>query len=78
MRNILQFILIGLIKLYRLSFSKILPTACRHYPSCSQYSLDAINFYGPYKGFAMSIIRILKCNPFFSGGIDEVIVEKKK
>ena len=78
MRKLLQFILTTGIKLYKSSLSRLLPNSCRYYPSCSEYSLEAINIHGPYKGFIMSLIRILKCNPFFRGGIDEVCKEEKK
>ncbi len=43
---------------------------CRFYPSCSQYSYEAVEKYGLKKGFWKGFFRILKCNPFSSGGID--------
>ena len=45
---------------------------CRFYPSCAEYSIQAIEKYGPIKGIAQSIIRILKCNQLFKGGYDPV------
>lgn len=45
---------------------------CRFYPSCSQYSLEAIEKYGAIRGGAMSIWRILRCNPWSQGGNDPV------
>ena len=48
---------------------------CRFYPTCSNYAKEAIEEYGAFKGTFMSIKRILKCNPFFKGGID--LVSKK-
>lgn len=43
---------------------------CRFYPSCSEYSITAITKHGPLRGGLKSFIRILKCNPWSRGGID--------
>ena len=43
---------------------------CRFYPSCSQYSIEAIEKYGLTKGLFKGLYRILRCNPFTKGGID--------
>ncbi|KKC28448.1 hypothetical protein CDSM653_02505 [Caldanaerobacter subterraneus subsp. pacificus DSM 12653] len=48
------------------------PRTCRFYPTCSQYSIEAISKYGLLKGGLMSIWRILRCNPFNPGGYDPV------
>ena len=45
---------------------------CRHYPTCSNYAIDAINEYGSIKGSFMAIKRILRCNPFGTKGYDPV------
>lgn len=45
---------------------------CRFYPSCSQYSYDAIDRYGIFKGMYLGAKRILKCNPWTKGGFDPV------
>lgn len=45
---------------------------CRFYPSCSEYSILAINKYGPLKGLEKTLIRILKCGPWSKGGVDEI------
>lgn len=45
---------------------------CRFYPSCSEYSKQAIEKYGAIKGFFLSIKRILRCNPWGKGGVDEL------
>ncbi|MBT89213.1 MAG: membrane protein insertion efficiency factor YidD [Spirochaetales bacterium] len=72
MKKLTQLILIVLIKIYRISLSRILPQSCRYHPSCSQYALEAITLHGPLKGLKFALIRLLKCNPFFEGGKDEV------
>jgi uncharacterized protein len=47
-------------------------TGCRFYPSCSEYSILAVNKYGFLKGLGKSLIRILKCGPWSKGGVNEV------
>jgi putative membrane protein insertion efficiency factor len=65
--------LLGLIRLYQGSFAKALPAnTCRFYPSCSHFGYQAIYKYGVMKGGAMAIWRVLRCNPFNSGGFDPV------
>ncbi|WP_432406068.1 membrane protein insertion efficiency factor YidD [Wukongibacter sp. M2B1] len=63
-------VLVGLIIGYRKYISPLKKPSCRFYPTCSQYALDAINKYGAFKGLKLSLIRILKCHPFHSGGYD--------
>lgn len=46
--------------------------SCRHYPTCSQYGLDAVHKYGAAKGGWMTVKRVLRCNPLFPGGHDPV------
>ena len=66
-------IFIGLIKFYRkyISGMKSAPT-CKFIPTCSEYSIEAIEKYGALKGGLLSICRILRCNPFSKGGYDPV------
>lgn len=45
---------------------------CIHYPSCSQYTYEAVERFGIVKGLRLGIVRLLKCNMFFPGGIDPV------
>ena len=63
---------IGAIKVYKRTVSPLLPPSCRFTPSCSQYTLTAIERYGLIKGGTMGAIRILRCNPFSKGGFDPV------
>jgi len=55
---------------YQLVLSPVLGPACRFYPSCSEYTIQAIQQYGLLKGFHLGARRILRCHPFHSGGFD--------
>ncbi|MCL4557589.1 MAG: membrane protein insertion efficiency factor YidD [Deltaproteobacteria bacterium] len=63
---------ICLIKLYRLVVSPLLGPTCRFNPTCSEYSIAAIERYGVLKGGWLSMKRILRCHPFHPGGDDPV------
>lgn len=66
-------ILIYLIEFYQKNISKILENRnirCKFYPTCSEYTKQAIEKYGSIKGSIYGIKRILKCNPFSKGGYD--------
>lgn len=64
--------LIWLIKFYRKNISPKIPPSCKFTPTCSQYGLEAIERFGAIKGGFMTLWRILRCNPFSSGGYDPV------
>ena len=64
---------IYLIELYQKYISKFLESKnirCKFYPTCSEYTKQAIEKYGVIKGCMLGIVRILKCNPFSKGGYD--------
>ena len=63
---------IALIKVYRRFISPMLPSSCRFTPSCSLYTLQAIERYGLLKGGFMGARRLLRCHPFSEGGYDPV------
>ena len=70
--NILTYTLIKLIKGYKFLISPLLGNSCRYYPTCSEYSIEALKTFGFFKGFFLSLKRILSCNPWSNGGIDPV------
>lgn len=61
---------IFLINIYRIMISPLNPSACRFYPTCSQYALQAVEKYGAAKGAFLTLKRLSKCHPFHPGGYD--------
>ncbi len=68
----MQKFLVLLIRLYQKFLSPLKGQTCRFYPSCSEYSVQAIQKFGLSKGSWKAIKRILKCHPFHPGGHDPV------
>ena len=69
----LTYCFIRLIKFYQQFVSLRLTPSCRYHPSCSSYFIQAIRHFGLLKGVRKGFLRILRCNPFFSGGYDPII-----
>lgn len=63
---------LGAIRLYQKTLSRVLPPACRFYPSCSQYAYEAIARYGVIRGGWLAVRRLSRCHPFNPGGYDPV------
>ncbi len=68
----LKFLLLLLIRIYRLVLSPFLGPCCRFHPSCSAYALDAIERHGVWRGAGLATRRMLKCHPYHPGGFDPV------
>ncbi|HZP53992.1 membrane protein insertion efficiency factor YidD [Actinocrinis sp.] len=68
----MKYLLMGLIRLYQLTISRMLGPVCRYYPSCSHYGYEAIAVHGSVKGSILTAWRILRCNPWSAGGVDPV------
>jgi putative membrane protein insertion efficiency factor len=68
----MKTIALGMIRLYQLTLSRVLPPACRFYPSCSQYAYEAITRYGLIRGGWLAVGRLIRCHPFNPGGYDPV------
>jgi len=60
------------IRLYQLVLSPFLGGQCRFYPSCSEYTREAIDKYGLLKGIFLGLRRLLRCHPFHPGGVDHI------
>ena len=66
-----------LIRFYQRKISPLFPARCRYYPTCSQYTYEAMERYGFFLGAALGAMRLLRCNPLFKGGVDPVPDFKK-
>ena len=72
MTSPIGFILIGLIKAYRLLISPLLGCNCRYLPSCSEYAMEAIGRHGVARGGMLSAWRLARCHPWGGSGLDPV------
>jgi putative membrane protein insertion efficiency factor len=72
LKKIIQFPFIFLIRFYQTVISPLTPATCRFEPTCSHYSVEAIQKYGVLKGIWLSLKRIAKCHPWGKSGYDPV------
>lgn len=68
--NPLQWLGYALLRFYQVAISPLLPRSCKYYPSCSAYAVEAIKVQGFFKGVALAVWRVLRCNPWSRGGVD--------
>jgi putative membrane protein insertion efficiency factor len=68
----MQTVLIVLLRGYKLFVSPFLPSACRYYPTCSEYMSEAVAKHGVVRGVWMGLKRLGRCHPFHQGGYDPV------
>ena len=68
----MKSIFLALIRFYRKRISSVLPPTCRFYPSCSEYTYQAIEKYGAARGGWLGLRRISRCHPWNPGGFDPV------
>ena len=74
----MQSLLIGLVKGYRLLLSPWLGSACRFEPTCSRYALGALESHGAAAGTYLTIARLARCHPWCDGGLDPVPEDKPR
>ena len=72
LKKIVFYIAVFPIKLYKYGISPFTPASCRHIPTCSEYAIDAIRIHG-LKGFWMAGVRLSKCHPWGTSGLDPVL-----
>lgn len=72
----MKTVFIFLIDVYKLLLSPLLGRQCRFYPTCSSYTKEAIEIHGAWCGGWLGVKRILRCNPWCAGGVDEVPMKK--
>jgi putative membrane protein insertion efficiency factor len=68
----MKFLILDLIRLYKMFLSPFLPPSCRFDPTCSEYTIQAVEKYGAFRGIWMGVKRICRCQPFSKGGSDPV------
>ncbi|MDR2526590.1 MAG: membrane protein insertion efficiency factor YidD [Rickettsiales bacterium] len=73
----MKYIFIFFIRIYQVCISPFFPKRCNFEPSCSQYAIDAIKYYGIFKGGYLSFKRIIKCSPNREWTFDPLIKIKK-
>jgi len=61
-----------LIKVYQLTISQVRPSSCRYFPTCSQYTYEAVERFGFFKGVWLGIKRLARCQPRHPGGYDPI------
>jgi uncharacterized protein len=75
-KRALTAILMAVIGAYQRWISPGLPRRCKYHPTCSAYAVEAIRELGPIRGSIVAGWRLLRCNPFSAGGIDDVCDRK--
>lgn len=68
----MKTVLLLLVKFYRRVISPLKRPCCKYYPTCSAYALKAIEMHGAVKGTILAVWRVLRCNPWSLGGVDDV------
>ena len=72
----MRFLVLRIIRVYQKYLSPLLGPNCRFHPTCSEYTFQAIEAYGVFRGGILAIKRILKCNPWGGSGADPLPKEK--
>ncbi len=65
--------MVSVIRLYQRAISPFLPPSCRFYPTCSDYSAQAVARYGPLRGGWLAAARLCRCHPWHAGGYDPLV-----
>ncbi|MCL4148976.1 UNVERIFIED_CONTAM: hypothetical protein GTU68_043175 [Idotea baltica] len=71
-KQLVSGLLIGIVRIYQTIVSPFFPSTCRYVPTCSHYTVEAIQKHGPIKGGWMGIKRISSCHPWGGSGYDPV------
>ncbi|MDR1718895.1 MAG: membrane protein insertion efficiency factor YidD [Dysgonamonadaceae bacterium] len=72
MKKALGLVVLLPVYFYRACISPLKPPTCRFTPTCSEYAIQAVKKYGPFKGFFLAVKRILRCHPYGGYGYDPV------
>jgi len=77
-KRVMEYVILGLIRFYQVGISPYYQASCRHQPTCSQYTIEAIHSWGLMKGLIMGLRRILRCHPWGAHGYDPVPIKEKE
>jgi putative membrane protein insertion efficiency factor len=72
LRSALVWVFLLPLRIYSRVISPALPARCRYYPTCSAYAEEAVRTHGIIRGTGLAAWRLVRCNPFSRGGVDEV------
>ena len=72
MSFVFSFLFMAIITIYQKVISPLLPPRCRYSPTCSEYGLQAIKKYGPWRGGKLTIKRVFSCHPWGGEGHDPI------
>ena len=81
MKSPAKYVMLGMIRLYQILLSPLVNfrgQVCKYYPTCSHYGYDAVETHGACKGGALTVWRVLRCNPWSGGGYDPVPPKKSR
>lgn len=70
--KLLSLAAIGLVRFYQLAISPLFPASCRYVPTCSQYTIEALQIHGFWRGSWLGLKRIARCHPWGGSGYDPV------
>jgi putative membrane protein insertion efficiency factor len=65
----MKYVALGLIRLYQKFISPLTPPSCRFEPTCSHYGYEAISKFGFFRGSWLTVKRIGRCHPFYTGNL---------
>jgi hypothetical protein len=68
----MRALIVMLLRVYKRAVSPLLPPACRFHPTCSEFTLEAVQRYGAARGVWLGLKRLSRCHPFHAGGLDPV------
>ena len=71
-KKTIAWLMIVLIRFYQMAISPYLRPSCRYVPTCSQFYIEAVSKYGPFKGSFLGIKRLIRCHPWGGHGYDPV------